>query len=74
MIVPDDTLVRSAAEVARLASDGHDVSMTMNLLAAAAAQRDEASRHEMARQAAERAGQITDFARELLFGVIFHLV
>jgi len=72
--VTDEQLVQAAAELAR-ATSRHEVELPLyeQLLAAAAAQRSEQQRHELARQAAERAGAISSFALQLLTTTIFAL-
>ena len=47
--------------------------MTQNAASAAASTRDEAARHELARQAAARAGAIGDVALQVLRVAVFAL-
>lgn len=70
----DDALVAAAADVAKAASEGHPQSpAVVSLLQALAATRDEARRHELARRAAERAGELTAVGLQLLRVAIFAL-
>ena len=70
----DEELVQHAAELAHMitVSDGA-LPLYQHLLAAAAAQRDEARRHELARQAQEMAGAISTAALAILRVVVFGL-
>lgn len=74
MICTDEQLVTAAAAVAENESRGLPVSpATVSLLKAIAATRDEAKRRELARQAAARAGHLTDAALQVLRVAIFAL-
>lgn len=61
MITDEDLVERAVTAV-----QGGLTGAEMSLLHAIAVTRDEARRHELARQARERAGQLTDIGIELL--------
>jgi hypothetical protein len=67
-------LIQAAADLAKAASAGKEPSpAVIACLRAIAATQDEQQRHEAARQAAERAGEITDYALGIIRTLIFHL-
>lgn len=69
-----EDIIQGAADLARQAADGQSVSDSVTrILAAAAAQYSEQGRHAMAREAAARAGQLTDLALRVLEVAIFAL-
>ncbi len=70
----DDQIVEAAAELAKRENVGKQSSPAIvSLLRAAASTRDEASRHELARQAAAKAGAIGDVALQVLRVAVFAL-
>lgn len=70
----DDLLVRAAADIAADHDVGRPVPQSvLAMLRAIAATRDEARRHDLARQAEARAGAIAEAARMLLRTAIFAL-
>lgn len=72
--VGDEDLVSQAVDVARAVDAGADVSpAVVPLLRAIASTRSEAQRHELARQAQERAGHLGDVALQVLRVGVFLL-
>lgn len=73
MHLSDEQLVETVATFVRASDAGTSSPAAVSLLRAIASTRDEAQRHELARQAAERAGAISNAALQILRVAIFAL-